>query len=296
MGHHFAILIPARFGSTRYPGKPLAQLRGADGQLRSLIEHTWRAAIESAGPNQVWVATDDQRIADAVTSFGGQVVMTPKSCRNGTERCAAAIEKLGPVAPVVVNLQGDAPLTPTHVVHDLVKALTADPDAAMATPWQHLARQLGPATPELVLIGKRGWQAEPVFALLDTCPVLKGDVRELGCCDDATMLGWLDQAQALLMPSFIEGFGLPVVEALQRGTPVIASDLAVFREIAGDIPLYLDPSDLTGWAAAIASYCHDGSDRLRQLAAMPSYRAPTWAQHFAGVDALLQKLCCDAPA
>lgn len=130
----FAIIIPARYASTRYPGKPLAQLRGADGQACSLIERSWLAATAVAAPEQVWVATDDARIAEAVSAFGGQVVMTPEHCRNGTERCAAALEVLGDIAPIVVNLQGDAPLTPAFVVNDLVKALAADPGAAMATP------------------------------------------------------------------------------------------------------------------------------------------------------------------
>ena len=134
MAADFAILIPARFASTRYPGKPLAQLRGADGEPRSLIERSWRAATAVAPVERVWVATDDERIAAAVTAFGGQVVMTPQSCRNGTERCAAALEVLGEVAPIIVNLQGDAPLTPAFVVSDLVAALAADPTAAMATP------------------------------------------------------------------------------------------------------------------------------------------------------------------
>lgn len=130
----FAIIIPARYASTRYPGKPLATLRGAEGAACSLIERSWRAATAVAPAKRVWVATDDERIAAAVTAFGGQVVMTPDSCRNGTERCAAALEVLGDIAPIVVNLQGDAPLTPAFVVSDLVAALAADPAAAMATP------------------------------------------------------------------------------------------------------------------------------------------------------------------
>jgi len=134
MGQDFAILIPARYASSRYPGKPLALLRGADGEPCSLIERSWRAAIAVAPPERVWVATDDSRIADAVHGFGGQVVMTPESCRNGTERCAAALDVLGAVAPIIVNLQGDAPLTPAFVVSDLANALSADPVAAMATP------------------------------------------------------------------------------------------------------------------------------------------------------------------
>jgi glycosyltransferase involved in cell wall biosynthesis len=156
--------------------------------------------------------------------------------------------------------------------------------------WEKLARELGPATPKLVLIGQRGWEADEVFALLDRSPRLKGYVRELGRCDDATMLGWLDQARALLIPSFIEGFGIPVIEALQRGVPVIASDLPVFREIAGEIPLYLDPLDGQGWEAAIRAYCGDAPDRERQLAAMPSFHAPSWDDHFAKVDGWLASL------
>ena len=134
MSAPFAILIPARFASSRYPGKPLAELRGADGEPRSLIRRSWEAAVGVADPSRVWVATDDDRIAEAVRGFGGQVVMTPESCRNGTERCAAALQVLGNVAPIVVNLQGDAPLTPDFVVADLVAALESDPQAAMATP------------------------------------------------------------------------------------------------------------------------------------------------------------------
>lgn len=130
----FAVIIPARYASKRYPGKPLAMLRGVDGVARPLIERSWRAAAAVAEAERVWVATDDARIADAVRGFGGQVVMTPETCRNGTERCAAALEVLGEVAPVVVNLQGDAPLTPAHVVAELADALAADRDAAMATP------------------------------------------------------------------------------------------------------------------------------------------------------------------
>ncbi|MBS0480792.1 MAG: 3-deoxy-manno-octulosonate cytidylyltransferase [Proteobacteria bacterium] len=130
----FAILIPARYASQRFPGKPLAALRGADGQERSLIRRSWETACAIAGSGRTWVATDDGRIADAVTGFGGQVVMTPAACRNGTERCAAALDVLGDVAPIIVNLQGDAPLTPGFVVSDLVAALAGDGEAVMTTP------------------------------------------------------------------------------------------------------------------------------------------------------------------
>ena len=130
----FAIIIPARYASTRYPGKPLVSLRGAGGLSKSLIQRSWECASSIAGSAGVWVATDDLRIADEVKCFGGKVVMTSADCANGTERCADAIDKLGDVADVIVNLQGDAPLSPTFVVDQLVERLGDDPEAAMATP------------------------------------------------------------------------------------------------------------------------------------------------------------------
>jgi 3-deoxy-manno-octulosonate cytidylyltransferase (CMP-KDO synthetase) len=130
----FAIIIPARYASTRYPGKPLVPLRGAGGVAKSLIQRSWECATSIAGSAGVWVATDDLRIADEVERFGGSVVMTSPDCANGTERCADAVDKLGDVADVIVNLQGDAPLSPTFVVDQLVKRLGDDPEAVMATP------------------------------------------------------------------------------------------------------------------------------------------------------------------
>lgn len=130
----FAIIIPARYASSRYPGKPLVQLVGATGEARSLIRRSWDCAMSVEGAVGVWVATDDARIAAEVESFGGNVVMTSPDCANGTERCAEAIAKLGPVADVVINLQGDAPLSPAWVLPQLVARLAADPEAIMATP------------------------------------------------------------------------------------------------------------------------------------------------------------------
>ena len=128
------IVIPARYASSRYPGKPLAMLTGAMGETRSLIERSWRAAQDVSGVDRVVVATDDDRIADATRAFGGDVVMTSDTCRNGTERCAEAHEVLGGGYDIVVNLQGDAPLTPAWFVEDLVKGLLPRADMGMATP------------------------------------------------------------------------------------------------------------------------------------------------------------------
>jgi 3-deoxy-manno-octulosonate cytidylyltransferase (CMP-KDO synthetase) len=128
------IVIPARYASTRYPAKPLAMLKGASGQSRSLIERSWRAACEVGGVDRVVVATDDDRIKITAEAFGAEVVMTPEACANGTERCAAAHIALGGGYDIVVNLQGDAPLTPHWFVEDLIADLKIDPNAEISTP------------------------------------------------------------------------------------------------------------------------------------------------------------------
>lgn len=128
------IVIPARYASTRYPGKPLVALKGVNGRKQSLIERSWRAAGEVRNADRVVVATDDSRIRDAAEAFGAEVVMTSADCQNGTERCAEAHVALGGGYDMVVNLQGDAPLTPHWFVEDLIDALQADIKAQVATP------------------------------------------------------------------------------------------------------------------------------------------------------------------
>lgn len=126
------IAIPARFDSTRYPGKPLVTLRGPDGE-KTLIRRSWEAAMAVKGIDRVVVATDDTRIADHAAAFGAEVVMTSQAAQNGTERCAEVAVIL-PGFDVIVNLQGDAPLTPAWFVEDLVQGLAGDPHADIATP------------------------------------------------------------------------------------------------------------------------------------------------------------------
>lgn len=128
------IVIPARFASTRYPGKPLVALRGCEGEARTLIRRSWDAARQVRGADRVVVATDDARIRDHAAQFGAEVVMTSPDCRNGTERCAEAVANLGLAPEVVVNLQGDAPLTPPWFIEELVAGLAGDRTADVATP------------------------------------------------------------------------------------------------------------------------------------------------------------------
>ncbi|QDY71467.1 3-deoxy-manno-octulosonate cytidylyltransferase [Qingshengfaniella alkalisoli] len=128
------IVIPARYASTRYPGKPLVRLKAPDGTNKTLIERSWDAACGVTGVDRVVVATDDDRIRSEAENFGAEVCMTSPECANGTERCAEVLDKIGGDAEVIVNLQGDAPLTPHWFVEDLIAGLRSDPEAEVATP------------------------------------------------------------------------------------------------------------------------------------------------------------------
>ena len=135
------LFIPARYASTRYPGKPLAPLRQPDGSVKTLIQMSWDAAMQIKGVDAVFVATDDERIATAARGFGADVVMTSEACENGTARCADALARLDASPDLVVNFQGDAPLTPPWFVEDLIAAMQADPSVGMATPVLRCDRQ-----------------------------------------------------------------------------------------------------------------------------------------------------------
>lgn len=157
--------------------------------------------------------------------------------------------------------------------------------------WSRLVRAHGADAPRLLIIGQRGWECEQVFDLLDNSEVLRGAVVELPHCTDAELDGHLRGARALLFPTLVEGYGLPLIEALASGTPVIASDLPVFHEIGHEVPDFIDPLDIAAWQAAIEDYAQDGSAaREAQVKRLATYRAPTWDDHFARITAWLATL------
>lgn len=156
--------------------------------------------------------------------------------------------------------------------------------------WRRLARELGSDTPYLVIVGQRGWEATHALEMLDHAPDLAPHVREFPQSEDAELTRMIAGARALLMPSFAEGFGLPVVEALQLGTPVIASDLRALREISGGVPTFLDPIDGKAWERTIRSFSDDSAERRRQLTLMSAYHPPNWATHFTRVEEWLVTL------
>jgi 3-deoxy-manno-octulosonate cytidylyltransferase (CMP-KDO synthetase) len=131
------ILIPARYQSSRYPGKPLVPLKGAGGTTKPLIQRSVEAARRVRGVSGVFVVTDDEQIADACGPTKVGVIMTSPECRNGTERCAEALASLHE-PHLVINFQGDALLTPPGFVEALIARMERDQDALVATPAMRL--------------------------------------------------------------------------------------------------------------------------------------------------------------
>jgi 3-deoxy-manno-octulosonate cytidylyltransferase (CMP-KDO synthetase) len=127
-GHKTVVVIPARWGSTRFPGKPLAEVAGVP-----MVQRIWALARAATGVDAVYIATDDTRIFDAAQSFGADALMTPEDCRNGTERAHAAAALMDAPPDVVINLQGDAVLTPPWVIGAIATAFD-DPHVRIATP------------------------------------------------------------------------------------------------------------------------------------------------------------------
>jgi glycosyltransferase involved in cell wall biosynthesis len=162
--------------------------------------------------------------------------------------------------------------------------------------WRDLVETLGAAAPRLVLVGRRGWENENILDMLERCPALAGSVTEHAGLSDAAVARLLQGARALLFPSFAEGYGLPLAEALARGVPAICSDLSALREVGGMAPDYLDPLDGAGWRRMILDYTADhGPARQAQITRLAGWSAPTWRDHFALVDPWLENLARAAP-
>jgi len=154
--------------------------------------------------------------------------------------------------------------------------------------WRRLAEKLGTAAPKLVLIGRRGWENENAIDMIERCAAVSGHVIEASNMSDREMQAVLGGAQALLLPSFAEGFGMPVSEALAAGLPVICSDIAALREVGGEAPDYLDPLDGLGWLEAVIAYSRPESPRrAAQLDRMARWRPVSWGQHIDVVEATI---------
>ena len=146
---NFIVIIPSRYESTRFPGKPLADICG-----KMMIQRVYEQASKAI--KEVWVATDDQRIVDAVKSFGGNVVMTSLNHRSGTDRCAEAVlkasEMTGKTYDVVINVQGDEPFMQPREIELITKCFKDSPDTQIATLIQPILKNEDIFRPDMVKV------------------------------------------------------------------------------------------------------------------------------------------------
>ena len=156
--------------------------------------------------------------------------------------------------------------------------------------WRALIDRMGEDAPRLVLAGDWGRGAGPLRETLRRDPQLAQFVEVRAGLDDAAIAALVAQAKAVLLPTLAEGFGMPLIEALALGVPVIASDLPSLREIGQGIPCYIEGENPEAWAQAVFEFCADGPRRQRQLAMMPHFREPSWADHFEAFDIWLGEL------
>ena len=157
--------------------------------------------------------------------------------------------------------------------------------------WRRMVEKRGDRAPQLILIGRRGWENENVLDVLDRSTLLRGHVIEEPDVDDRRLAQLMAGARAVLLPSFAEGYGMPVAEALAAGVPVIASDIEALREVGRDVPEYLDPLDGLGWLAMILEYAQPNSVRReRQFDRLLGWAPVSWTQHIDTVLEVVEEL------
>ena len=224
------------------------------------------------------------RRVNAVLEHAGMVIANSRS--TATELTAFAKQTGRRTPPICVAPLGLEPLFHVRPTHGLgrrpyfVCVGTIEPRknvALLLTLWRRLAERTGDDTPPLVLAGQRGWETEAIVDHLERSPPVRRFVHEINGLGDAELAMLIAGATGLLSPSFMEGFNLPVAEALAMGTPVIASDIEVHRELAPGARL-VDPLDGPAWLKAIEAVLLEGAERP---VAPPSRSPPGWPEHFA---------------
>jgi len=236
------------------------------------------------------------RIRQAVTVGNGIIANSKHTLDVLSEYCAAAkldlpSATIAPLAPAL-TISHDWPVV-KHGSYFVVLG-TIEPrknHLMLLHAWIDLIGRMGTNVPKLLIVGRRGSESGQVISMLESRVELRDHVIELARCADAEVVALLRTSRALLFPSFTEGYGLPVVEALSLGVPVIVSDLPAFREISHDAPEFVNPTDTSRWVDLIEDYSRGDSTRRRdQLARLERYAAPTWQQHFQIVNRFLEQL------
>lgn len=224
---------------------------------------------------------------DRRARFEDELYLTAQNCdcliynsNDTAKRTRFWLDKRGITVDGIVALLGVDPLppitrAPASDPAEFVILGTIEPRKNHALLLKIWAKMPPENAPHLHIVGRRGWQNEAVFNQLDSAGFMGKTVFEHSDMDDTALSQLLSRASALLFPTYAEGFGYPLVEALQMGIPVISTDLPVFGEIALDAPNYLAVDDLQGWQDAIAAAAQNPCK-----AAAMSPDLLSWDKHF----------------
>ncbi len=187
-----------------------------------------------------------------------------------------------------LNFDAEISANPYFVVVGTIEARKNH--ALLLNVWRDLAER-GPSPPKLVVIGKRGWENEQAIGLLERCRLIGSSVLEVSGLSNAGLRRLITNARALLMPSFAEGYGLPLIEALSLETPAVASDIPVFRETTQERAIFLSPIDGLGWRTAILELANVDSPLARKArAAAAAYIPQSTVNYFQAIDRFLASL------
>lgn len=146
--------------------------------------------------------------------------------------------------------------------------------------WREIVTEYGQQAPKLLLIGKSGWKNEAAIDMINRCEIIQSHVKHLTGIADEELIKYLKNAKALLFPSFVEGWGMPLVEAMTMKTPVICSDLSVFHEAGQELAIYISPIDSAQWKEEILKFANDDGYREHQIHRLKKFQIPTWDSHF----------------
>jgi glycosyltransferase involved in cell wall biosynthesis len=156
--------------------------------------------------------------------------------------------------------------------------------------WRALSRRTG-SVPKLVIVGHRGWESEQIFRELDLSLDIRPHIIEVPSLSSSHLRSLIQNARALLMPSFAEGYGLPIVEALSLGTPIVCSDIPVFHEVSQNTAMFLSPLDGKGWLKAIVDLSAAGSCVHQHLVAnVGRFVPPSWDRYFQRIEGFIESL------
>jgi glycosyltransferase involved in cell wall biosynthesis len=258
------------------------------------IEHPHLVSYLGHATHKQMVATAARHAAGLIstTATAGASVLEALRVRGREAPPMVALPL--PVAPVFLQPEAPDPRLAAHTYFLLCGAVEPRKNHLLLLQvWEELVRRLGEGAPRLVVAGSPARGGKSILQQLERCGTLRRHLIVATGLSSPALRRLMAGARALLMPSLAEGFGLPIIEALTLGTPVLASDLPAHREVGGDLACYLNPRDVMGWVREINRLTADEAHAEALRRHVATYRPMTAIAYFARIEQFLERLGCD---